>query len=149
MISEETWEKFRDGKVVFKCTTRELWGKLMIELEKRGYNVKYCRCAYRDYGDEGYGVDNEKGVLQWCSIGRYVSTYPYLEIVDVTACDFSNSPSSVDYPLPPQELISILRALATCELIKKTHGLKLNLDELYDKREEYLEKWTSEFEVHL
>ena len=148
MISKETWEKFRNGEVVFKCTTRESWGKLMVELEKHEHAVDTARGAYRDH-EEGYGIDNESGELEWCNIGYYISEYPQLEVVDVTACDFSNSPSSTEYPKPPQELISILRALVTCELIEKTYGVHLNLDELYDKREEYLEKWASEFEVHL
>lgn len=143
MISEETWEKFRDGEVVFKCTTQELWDKLMVELKKRGYDISIAKDGYKNYGEEGYGIDNGSGELEWCNTGYYKSEYPNLEVVDVTACDSSN------YPQPPQELIGILRALATCELIEKTYSLKLNLDELYDKREEYLEKWASEFEVYL
>lgn len=149
MIAEETWEKFRDGEVVFKCTTQELWGKLMVELEERGYDVSIAREKYKDYIGEGYGIDNESGEIEWCNIGYYENDYPQLMIRNVTAEDFSESLMPTDYPQPPQELISILRALATCVLIEKTHGVHLNLDELYDKREEYLEKWASAFEVHL
>ena len=141
MISEETWEKFRDGTVVFKCTTRESWDKLMDKLEERGYTVDTVRGMYHDY-EKGYGIDNEKGELEWCNIGYYISEHPNLEVVDVTACDFSNSPQ------PPQELIDILRAIATCEYIEKKYGIQMNFDGLYNKREEYLSKWTSEFEVH-
>ena len=148
MISEETWEKFRDGTVVLKCTTQELWDKLMVELEKRGYDISAAKSRYENYEGEGYGVDNESGVLEWCNIGYYESDYPQLEIVNLTEDDFSNSPSSVDYPQPPQELISILRALAICVLIEKTHGVHLNLDELLEKRDELLGEWESTFEVH-
>ena len=149
MISEETWENFKDGTVVFKCTTQGLWDKLMVELEKHGHDISAAKSRYENYGDEGYGIDNESGELEWCNIGYYISEYPYLEVVDVNACDFSNSPSSTEYPQPPQELISILRALATCVLIEKTHGVHLNLDELLEKRDELLGEWESTFEAKL
>ena len=149
MISEETWEKFRNGEVVFKCTTRESWGKLMVELEERGYDVSIARAKYKDYGGEGYGIDNESGEIEWCNIGYYESNCPQLMVRNVTAEDLSESLMPTEFPQPPQELISILRALATCELIEKTHGVHLKLDGLYDKREEYFAKWTSEFEVHI
>ena len=149
MISEETWEKFRDGTVVLKCTTQELWDKLMVELEKRGYDISAAKSRYENYEGEGYGVDNESGVLEWCNIGYYESDYPQLEIVDLTEDNFSKPPVPTDSPQPPQELIDILRAVATCESIEKKYGIQMNFDGLYDKREEYFAKWTSEFEVHL
>lgn len=149
MISEETWEKFRDGKVVFKCTTQELWDKLMVELEERGYDVSIARAKYKDYGGEGYGIDNESGEIEWCNIGYYESDYPQLMVRNVTAEDFSESLMPTEYPQPPRELIDILRALATCVLIEKTYGVHLNLDELLEKRDELLGKWESTFEAHL
>lgn len=152
MISEETWEKFRNGEVVFKCTTQELWDKLMVELEERGYDVSIARAKYKDYGGEGYGIDNESGEIEWCNIGYYESDYPELKIVNVTDDDFSkplNLTFRLNIPQPPQGLIDILRVIATCEYIEKTYDVQLDLDGLYDKREEYLEKWTSEFEVHI
>ena len=148
MISEETWEKFRDGTVVFKCHTQELWDKLMVELEKHGHDISAAKSRYENYEGEGCGIDNESGVLEWCNIGYYESDYPQLEIVDLTDDDLRNLPVPTDSPQPPQGLIDILRTIATCESIEKKYGIQLNFDGLYDKREEYLTKWTSEFEVH-
>ena len=149
MISEETWEKFRNGKVVFECKTRELWDKLMINLERRGYCASIAKGGYENYGGEGCGIDNESGVLGWSSINFYKRKCPRLTVRNVTEDDFKDPPVLTGFPQPPQELVNILRAIANNKEIEKTYGVQLELDSLYSKRDEYLAKWTSKFEVHI
>ena len=54
-----------------------------------------------------------------------------------------------DSPQPPQELISILRDLATCVLIEETYDADLELDGLYTAREEILRELEDSLEIHL
>lgn len=141
MISEETWEKFRNGKVALRCPTIDIW-KLLVEYTGEEYTdihqknwgqYKWETCVYMSGDSSCYS--SRESVL--------------MEVVDLTEDDFREPPSSTEFPQPPQELVNILRAIANHKSIERTYGVQLELDSLYSKRDEYLAKWTSAFEVYL
>lgn len=150
MLSKELLERFKRGEVVFHTPTQEIFDKAVEAAEGIGCNCDELYSSVFDQYGEFTGIYNEnKYATTYSPISYYKENYPQLEIVNLTEVDFRNPPVPTDSPQPPQELISILRALATCVLIEKTHGVHLNLDELLDKRDELLGKWESQFEVHL
>lgn len=129
MLSEELLKRFKDGKVVFNCPTREVFGLVLDAIRKFGGLIVSDRIYWEYYRDLTVIECRDKRGISYGSIGCYIKNYPQPEIVKLSIEDFNGSSevTSVTIVEPTGNPMMMSKVYTKAKVTKNTDGYTVEI----------------------
>ena len=122
MILEEKLEKFKSGTAVLNTPTQEIYDRLMIELEKRGY--KWCSGrGASDNPSDRWGDTKEMTCVSNRTNGMYYCDRTYYESRNLSILEITEE----DFTAPSETVESVMKSIEEVKADLKFY------DELFKK----------------